>query len=285
MDGMMKSMVRSLSAAAAATAWLCCLAAATAAQDAAEQLRAMIGDSYEAVLRQVGSEIKRGTKEFDDVIERSVNAVLAARPENCGDDRLLADLCGIRPIFVASGAMLPTIGERDAVLTVPVTAKLPLQRGDIAVFRLVKETEGPEPKPVQMPFRVIGLAGDRVEIRSGVVHVNGSPLPQVATGETMTGTFSTSSVPVLRETNSEGRSYRIARSATPAPVPAFDDRGPVTVPPESYFVLGDNRHNAIDSRLPELLGGSGFVRQDAIVGRVVSVYASPDAARIGQLID
>jgi signal peptidase I len=285
MGGMMKSMVRSLSAAAAATAWLCCSGAASAAQNAAEQLRTMIGDSYEAVLRQVGSAIKRGTREFDDVIQSSVSAVLAARPENCGDDRLLADLCGIRPIFVASVAMLPTIGERDAVLTVPVTAKRPLQRGDVAVFRLVKETEGPEPRPVQMPFRIIGLAGDRVEVRRGIVHVNGSALPQVATGETMVDTVSGAGVPVLRETNGEGRGYRIARARAPAPVATFDEKTPVTVPAESYFVLGDNRHNAIDSRLPDLLGGGGFVRQDAVVGRVVSIYASPDAARIGRLVE
>ena len=283
MDRMMTAMFRSLLAVASASAWLSCHAVAWAAPSAADQLRGLIAESYEAVLRQVGSDIKRGTKEFDEALERTVGAVLAARPEGCGDDRLLADLCGIRPAFVTSSAMAPTLVVRDAVLTVPVTAKRPLERGDIVVFRQVKESpNGGDPRVSQQTFRVIALPGDHVAIRDGVVEVNGAGIAQSATGETITQPYSERLVPVLREQIREGRSYRIARPAAPPPLPTLDDQAEIIVPAQAISVLGDNRHNAVDSRLPGLFGGSGFVREDAIIGRVVSVYASADETRIGQ---
>ena len=273
---------RSLLAVAAATAWLACMPGQAAGPGAADQLRSLVADSYEALLRQVGSTIKRGTKEFDVSLERSVGAILAARPEGCGDDRLLADLCGIQPILVTSSAMAPSLFERDAVLAVPVSAKRPLEHGDIVVFRQPKEGNA---KPSQQISRVIALPGERVEIKGGTARVNGARLAQAPTGVTILDTFSGRDVPVLRETTPEAKSYLVASPPPPAPVPELDERAVATVPGQSYFVLGDNRHNAVDSRLPALLGGNGFVRRDAVIGRVVSVYASADAERIGRGID
>jgi signal peptidase I len=86
--------------------------------------------------------------------------------------------------------------------------------------------------------RVIGLPGDKLEIRHGVVWVNGAPLAE----------------PYL--------------VVSPNPHENF---GPVTVPPASYFVMGDNRENSYDSRY------WGFVPTSAIVGTPVVIYMSVDA--------
>jgi hypothetical protein len=51
------------------------------------------------------------------------------------------------------------------------------------------------------------------------------------------------------------------------------------------MVLGDNRHNAADSRYPDQLGGSRFIGLDQIIGRIELVYLSPDAQRTGRLVD
>jgi signal peptidase I len=86
--------------------------------------------------------------------------------------------------------------------------------------------------------RLIGIPGDKVEIRSGVVFVNDMPLSEP---------------------------YRLG-----APNPD-DNYGPVTIPPKNYFVLGDNREDSYDSRY------WGFVPEAAILGTPVLIYMSVDA--------
>jgi signal peptidase I len=96
------------------------------------------------------------------------------------------------------------------------------------------------PLPGQPDFvkRVIGLPGDRVDIRAGAVWINGKPLSE----------------PYLSE--------------TPDP---WENRGPYLVPPGKYFVMGDNRNNSYDSRF------WGFVPRSAIVGSPVVIYLSVDS--------
>jgi signal peptidase I len=86
--------------------------------------------------------------------------------------------------------------------------------------------------------RVIGIPGDTVEIRGGAVWVNGKPLME----------------PYLEE-----------------PMDPHERRASVTVPPDSYFVMGDNRANSWDSRF------WGFVPRKDIIGTPVIIYMSLDA--------
>jgi signal peptidase I len=86
--------------------------------------------------------------------------------------------------------------------------------------------------------RLIGIPGDKVEIRGGVVFVNDMPLSEP---------------------------YRLG------PPNPDDNYGPVTIPPKSYFVLGDNREDSYDSRY------WGFVPEAAILGTPVLIYMSVDA--------
>lgn len=112
-------------------------------------------------------------------------------------------------------------------------------RGDVAVFIFP-----PDPSKEYIK-RVIGLPGDRVQIIDKQVFINGQLLetPQA----------------VFRDT-----------AIIPSSKTTRDNFGPVTVPPDSYFVLGDNRDQSYDSRF------WGFVPLDLIRGKALYVYFSWD---------
>ena len=105
-------------------------------------------------------------------------------------------------------------------------------RQQVVVFR------APLPGSPDYVKRLIGLPGDRLEIHHGVVWVNGQQLDE----------------PYLD-----------------GPANPQENFGPVTVPPASYFAMGDNRNNSYDSRY------WGFVPRSAIVGTPVVIYMSIDA--------
>ncbi len=106
------------------------------------------------------------------------------------------------------------------------------RRQQVVIFR------APLPGSPDYVKRLIGLPGDRLEIREGAVRVNGQPLAE----------------PYLDP-----------------PMSPRERFGPVTVPAGSYFVMGDNRGNSYDSRY------WGFVPRSAIVGTPVAIYMSIDA--------
>lgn len=105
-----------------------------------------------------------------------------------------------------------------------------IERGDVVVFRF------PEDPDVDFVKRVVGVPGDVVAITRGVVSVNGTALVE----------------PYVSAENRE----------------ALQSFGPVTVPPESYFALGDNRDNSRDSR------AWGFVPRSLVKGRAFLIWFS-----------
>jgi signal peptidase I len=135
----------------------------------------------------------------------------------------------------------------------------PPQRGDIIVFRY------PEDENKDFIKRVIGLPGDTIHIQNKKVMVNGE---------------------VLQD---EAFTQRIDPGIIDGRINPRDNLGPLTVPPESYFVMGDNRDQSLDSRF------WGFVRMDKIKGRAFLVYWSWNGQgswtdwvrweRIGKLIE
>jgi len=121
----------------------------------------------------------------------------------------------------------------------------PIARGDVVVHKFPEEPERDFIK------RVIGLPGDRVELRRKVVYVNGAPLDEPY-------------VQFLEPPAPEGAS------------PVADLRetyGPVTVPPNQYFVMGDNRDNSEDSRY------WGFLPASYVKGHALFIYFSIADAR------
>ena len=139
--------------------------------------------------------------------------------------------------FVFSPA--PTSFER---LILPVRD---VRRGDIIVFKFPNEPERDFIK------RVIGLPGETVELRDKKMYINGQPLDE----------------PYV---------HYIEATHAASEVTSFDLReryGPVTVPPDEFFVMGDNRDNSQDSRY------WGTLKRSYIKGKAVLIYWSYESER------
>lgn len=177
---------------------------------------------------------------------------------------------------VPTGSMKPTILEGDYVfvnklaydLKVPFTTlhlaewSAP-QRGDIVVFYSPKDG-------TRLVKRTVGLPGDTVELRNDQLIINDAVvsyqpiaeelLRDVTATDRANSTYTSEQLP--------GRSHLVA--GIPA-APAMRNFGPIQVPDNSYFMMGDNRDNSFDSRY------FGAVNRDRILGRTTAVVASLDA--------
>ncbi len=140
------------------------------------------------------------------------------------------------------------------------------KRGDIIVFKLPRDGHTDYIK------RLIGLPGDRLQMRGGVVFLNGKPLPrQEMPSGTETSPFGfTHAVQRFLETNPEGRTYLTNDYGPDGDV---DNTGVFVVPAKSYFMMGDNRDNSQDSRYPEEIG-VGYVPEENLVGRADIILLS-----------
>jgi signal peptidase I len=184
---------------------------------------------------------------------------------------------------VGSDAMAPALRAREAAFFAPYSETNTVQRGDVVVFHIAAAGQG----PTRHIFRAIGLPGETVQLIDGVVHIDGKPMGLVATDDVFVWDSGNTTLNLFRETTPEGRSYLVARDMSGPPYLATaENAGPFVVPDGHILVLGDNRHNAADSRYPDQMGGgSPFIGLDQLVGKVELIYLSPDPARTGRLID
>lgn len=137
-------------------------------------------------------------------------------------------------------------------------------RGDVVVFRLPRD-----PKQTWIK-RVIGLPGDRVQVLGGRVFVNGRPLPRAELGAGRDHDDPGRTVSQVRERQPNGRSYVTYAGANGG---AGDETDVYVVPAGSYFVMGDNRDNSLDSRFPAEVG-VGFLPEANIIGKAEVVLVS-----------
>ena len=147
-----------------------------------------------------------------------------------------------------------------------VWSSLP-QRGDVVVFRL------PRDDSVDYIKRVIGLPGDRIQMIGGVLHINGQPVKRERVEDFVDteGGFGSTRVKRWRETLPNGVSYTTLDLYDNGP---HDDTGVYTVPEGHYFMMGDNRDNSTDSRVPPQREGVGYVPFDNIIGRAQVIFFS-----------
>ncbi|MEO1280427.1 MAG: signal peptidase I [Pseudomonadota bacterium] len=138
------------------------------------------------------------------------------------------------------------------------------ERGDVVVFKLPRDQETDYIK------RVIGLPGDEIVVRSGVVFINGKEVPRKSDGEfkTVSDTGRPRTIPQYIETLPNGVTYKVLDADPQGP---FDNVGPYTVPAGNYFMMGDNRDNSTDSRA---LWGVGYVPHENLIGRAEIIFFS-----------
>lgn len=194
-------------------------------------------------------------------------------PADCGEARMKRDLCGIKPVRVPSSSMNPSVFELETIGIQTLDFR-PLKRGDIIVHK-ARFHGGSETLALT---RLIGLPGETIEMKDGVVFVSGAKMGQKDNGEILEGDWG--SLRLAQETMPEGSSYTIAIMDEEASG-AVKSFGPVTLPPDRYFVLGDNRGNSVDSRYPNQLNEDGLVAAHDIEGAAVIILVSKKADRIG----
>ena len=170
----------------------------------------------------------------------------------------------IRAFDTVAASMAPNLKVGDRFLAAMAPGfRQGIRYGDIIMFR----REGTD-----WVKRVVGLPGDRIAFHEGNLLINGVAAPLVADGAEMDRLVSISS-PLFLEAMPDGTLVRIKRERPGNK--HFDDVS-VTVPADSYFVLGDNRDQSSDSRV------FGSVAAADITGRAAFIYWSQDIARIGQ---
>ena len=140
------------------------------------------------------------------------------------------------------------------------------QRGDVVVFKLPRDNHTDYIK------RLIGLPGDKIQVKGGVVLINGQPAPRdQLPSTTEEGDFGLArQVSHFLEHLPNGKSYTTSDFG---PDGDMENTGVYEVPARSYFMMGDNRDNSADSRYPEALG-VGFVPEENLVGKAQVILFS-----------
>jgi signal peptidase I len=162
---------------------------------------------------------------------------------------------GWRSFYVPSSSNLPTLLTMDYIMVDTHHAGSMPDYGDVVVFR------NPHDPNVDYIKRVVGLPGDRVQLRDTILYLNGKAVPR----QSLQGNQ-------YRETLSNGRSYAILE----VPLGAGQNTQEFTVPAGSFFVLGDNRGNSVDSRFEAL----GYIPAGNVIGTARTIYWSTDLSRL-----
>jgi signal peptidase I len=158
--------------------------------------------------------------------------------------------------------------------------------GDVVVFKT------PSDNRTDYIKRLIGMPGDIVQVREGMLYINGVAVKRERMSDLVLDQAPYSGCkpwfeqrgqdgvvrchfPRFRETLTNGISYETLDTIDGGP---GDNTQAFVVPQGHYFVMGDNRDNSQDSRFPVLAGGVGFVPAENLVGRADVLFFSTDGS-------
>jgi len=188
------------------------------------------------------------------------------------------------PFNIPSGSMKPTLLIGDYLFVskfsygysrfslpfnLPVIPEriffTPPKAGDVVVFRLPIDNKKDYIK------RIVGLPGDTVSLKSGVLHINGSPVKRQEDGEftdnrRINGKVHKETFRSYTETLPNGKSHKIIERSDNE---FFDETKEFVVPSNHYFALGDNRDNSDDSRRIV-----GFIPSENLIGKAGAIFYS-----------
>lgn len=235
-------------------------------------------------------EVRESLAAFDDAVERHLSFARKSTVREYSESigvavavALLLRAFVVEAFQIPSGSMIPTLEIGDHIfvskfaygISVPFTSKKILgthapQRGDVIVFKFPKDTN------IDFIKRVIGVPGDRIEIRKNQIIVNGQPLPREhlagCRDEESSGSPFERRCDLWVETTGKAVHKTMFESSYPTDWPrgtpdAAAD-GTYVVPTDRVFVMGDNRDNSNDSRV------WGTVPLDYIKGKALIVWWS-----------
>jgi signal peptidase I len=190
------------------------------------------------------------------------------------------------PFNIPSGSMIPTLLVGDYLFvskysygysrfSLPLSPPLfsgrifgsPPQRGDVAVFKLPRDTS------VDYIKRIIGLPGDRIQMKGGQLFINGKQVDRQPDGEYIAeGDGPKMLLKRYVETLPDsGVKHLILKASDDQPL---DNTQEYKVPDGYVFAMGDNRDNSLDSRV---LNAVGFIPLENLVGRAEFLFFSVDA--------
>jgi signal peptidase I len=173
----------------------------------------------------------------------------------------------IQAFKIPSGSMTPTliVGDHLLVNKFIYGIRIPLidyfiiqynepERGDIVVFKW------PNDESKDFIKRVIGIEGDTIEIKNDVLYLNGEKIETAYVGKYSDKNIA--GAEIYKESLGENEHYMLDQYVR------YEDMGPITVPEDSIFVMGDNRDNSQDSRY------WGFVSLNKVKGKALIIYWS-----------
>lgn len=189
------------------------------------------------------------------------------------------------PFSIPSGSMVPTLLVGDYLFVskysygyskysfpldlAPLAARInakPIERGDVVVFAK------PHNERIDYIKRVIGLPGDRIQVKNGRLYINEQIVEREFVGDYDYNTPDSGIVKHKRykEILPEGRTHMIIERSDAGPL---DDTEEFVVPDDHYFMMGDNRDGSQDSRV---MNEVGYVPYINIVGRAERIFFSLD---------
>jgi signal peptidase I len=152
-------------------------------------------------------------------------------------------------------------------ISMPGLSHMP-ERGDVIVFKV------PTDNSTDYIKRLIGLPGDHIQMKNGILYINDRPCPRERIQDFLYSEGNGAVLPLAQyiETLPNGVQHRVIKMGDNGPL---NNTQVYNVPPGKYFMMGDNRDNSHDSRA---LSEVGYVPADNLTGRAEFIFFSTDGS-------